>query len=38
MNASQAAALTLGTGESSIADVGAQANTGACDLEILVAS
>ena len=38
MNASQAAALTLGTGESSIADVTVQANTGACDLEIIIAS
>ena len=38
MNASHEAALTLGTGESSIADIGAQANTGACDLEIVVAS
>ena len=38
MNASQAAALTLGTGESSIADVTAQANSGACDVEIVIAS
>ena len=38
MNASQAAALTLGTGESSIMDVGAQADSGACDLEIIIAS
>ena len=38
MNASQAAALTLGTGESSIADVGIQANSDAVDCEILIAS
>ena len=38
MNASQGAALTLGTGESSIADVTAQSNNGACDVEIVVAS
>ena len=38
MNASHEAALTLGTGESSIADIGVQANTAACDLEIVIAS
>ena len=38
MNASQAAALTIGTGEASITDIGAKADTAVVDVELFIAS
>tara|TARA_R100001463_G_scaffold16588_2_gene42912 strand:+ start:7728 stop:8174 length:447 start_codon:yes stop_codon:yes gene_type:complete len=38
MNASEAAALTIGTGEASITDIGAKANTAVVDVELFIAS
>lgn len=38
MNASQAAALTIGAGEQNLTDVTAQANTATVDIEVFIAS